>query len=331
MRAINVKISNFLIILILLLTGCDRQLNAVWDMPTPYPDAVFHTKNINQFADDVKRMTNGTLSIRIHPGASLYKLPEIKRAVRSGQVPMGEILMSTLGNENPLYQIDSLPLLATSYQQAFDLWQVSHTEIADLLDKEDLKLLFSVPWPPQGLYTQKEINTVADMRGLKIRVYNAMLSRLAELVGGHPSTVQAAEIPQAFSTGIIDAMITSPSTGVSSQAWDYVSYYYDIQAWIPKNIVIVSKKSFASLPPDMQKAVEEAAKTAEERGWEMSTKETQDKTKTLADKGIRVIEPTPELTDSFNEVRQKMMEEWQNSAGASGAKILAAFKEKLAK
>lgn len=313
-----------------LLVSCSDGTNKteqkiVWDMPTPYADAVFHTQNIHQFVDDVKILTDGELVIRVHSGASLYKHPEIKRAVRSGQVPIGEILISLLGNENPIFQVDSLPLLATSYDEAKKLWQVSRDEIENLLEEQGLKLLFSVPWPPQGLYVEKQIGSLNDMEGLKIRVYNAMLSRLVELMGANPSTVQTPEIPQAFSTGLIDAMITSPSTGVNSQAWDFVTFYYDIQAWIPKNMVIVNKKAFDKLPKKIQKSLTRAAIQAEERGWILSEKETQEKTKVLAENGMQVLQPTDAFKTNLQAIREKMAAEWQQEAGRQGQEIIESF------
>ncbi len=318
-------------LLVVLLASCDSNKppeKVVWDMPTPYADSVFHTKNVVQFAEEVKRLTKNKLIIRIHSGASLYKLPEIKRAVRSGQVAIGETVISTLGNENPLYQIDVLPLLATGYNYAKVLWDVSRNEIEQLLKAQGLKLLYAVPWPPQGFYTQKEINAMQDMQGLKIRAYNAMLSRLVELMGGTPTTVQAPEIPQAFSTGIIDSMMTSPSTGVSSQAWDYVRYYYDFQAWIPKNMVFVNQKLFDKLTPEIQQAVLQAAKAAEERGWVMSAKETSEKTRILKEKGILVLPPTDELTNGLIEIRKIIEGEWLKEAGEKGKQMLDAYYKK---
>ncbi len=293
-----------------------------WDMPTPYSDTVFHTKNVHDFAAEVKQLTQGRLNIQVHSGASLYKHPEIKRAVRSGQVPMGEILISLLGNEDPLFQLDSLPLLATSYDQAQRLWRISRPAIEALLDEQGLKLLYAVPWPPQGLYTKKPISVIEDMQGAKIRVYNALLSRLVELLGGNPSTVQSPEIPQAFGTGLINAMITSPSTGVSSQCWDFVSHYYDIQAWIPKNMVFVNKRAFEGLTPDIQNAILTASRHAEERGWEMSQQETIEKTRTLAKKGVFVLKPTVEFQQSLDEIQIQMAREWKETAGEIGVKVL---------
>jgi len=326
----------FLIILWIafIMGGCSSENDTetttkiTWDMPTPFGDTIFHTENIQQFAEDVRKLTGDTLIIRIHAGASLYKHPEITRAVRSGQVPAGEFLISLLGNENPLFQIDTLPLLATSYEQAEKLWQASRPEIEALLEKQNLKLLFAIPWPPQGLYTKKAINSLDDLRGIKMRVYNSLLARFVELVGGIPATVQSPDIPQAFSTGIIEAMITSPSTGVSSQSWDYVNYYYEVQAWIPA--VIVNKTTFEALSPKKQAAILEAAKSAEKRGWEMSKKETVEKTKILEDNGMQVFGLTEELEKGLDKIRLKMVKEWQAKAGIEGKKVLDDFYQQMA-
>jgi TRAP-type C4-dicarboxylate transport system substrate-binding protein len=319
----------FVLSLILALIGCgdstDDKAEIKWDMPTPFGETVFHTLNILQFADEIKTATQGKVAIRVHSGASLYKHPEIKRAVRSGQIPIGEVLISLAGNENPLYQIDVLPLLATSYEQAEILWQISRTEIEKVLEEQGLKLLFAVPWPPQGFYVNKEINSIDDIKGLKIRAYNAMLSRLVELMGGIPTTVQTPEIPQAFSTGVIDSMMTSPSTGVSSQAWDYVTHYYDFQAWLPKDMVIVNKETFEKLPTDVQAIIMEAAGKAEKRGWLMSKHETAEKTKTLVDNGILVSPPSEKLKKGLTHIRQQMVKEWLEQGNETSKKILDAY------
>ncbi len=298
-----------------------------WDMPTPYGDGVHHTKNVKLFAEDVKKASDGELNIVVHSGASLIKHPEIHRAVRTGQVPIGEMFMGLLGNDNPVYKADNIPFLASNFDAAKKLWAASRPAIEKALDKEGLKLLYAVPWPPQGFYTKKPISKIDDLKGLKMRAYSPTTSRLAVLLGATPTTVQTPEIPQAFSTGIIDAMVTSPSTGVSSQAWDFVSNYTDTQAWIPKNMVIVNAKSFKRLDKKSQDAVMKAAATAEKRGWEMAMAETEAKTKTLAEKGMKVAKPSDELISGLQAIGKTMGNEWAKEAGDTGAEILKALQK----
>ncbi len=296
-----------------------------WDMPTPYGDGVHHTQNVRQFAEDVNKATEGELNIVVHSGASLIKHPEIHRAVRSGQVPIGEMFMGLLGNDNPIFKADNIPFLASDFESAKKLWDASRASVEAALEKDGMMLLFAVPWPPQGFYTQKPIGAVADLEGLKMRAYSPTTSRLAILLKATPTTVQTPEIPQAFSTGIIDAMVTSPSTGVSSQSWDYVTDYTDTQAWIPKNMVIVNNKSFKRLADGQQKAVKEAAADAEARGWEMAQAETEAKTTTLAENGINVSQPSDQLKSELKAIGVTMSDEWLQEAGDAGKEIMGAY------
>lgn len=302
-------------------------LAETWDMPTPYPDATFHTVNIKQFAEDVKAATKGKLEIKVHSAGSLYKHPEIKNAVRGGQVPVGEFFLSLLANENVIFGVDSVPFLATNYDEAKKLWAASRPEIDKLLDKQGLMTLYAVPWPPQGLYTKRAINSMDDLKGLKFRANNPATTRLADLAGMVPTQIEVPDIPQAFATGRVDAMITSPSTGANSKSWDYLSHYYHTQAWVPKNIIVVNKKAFRRLDKDVQKALLETAKQAEERGWKMSMAETDAKLKILRDNKMSVNDPSDALKKGLRAIGEKMTAEWLKDAGADGEAILKAYKK----
>lgn len=299
-----------------------------WDMPTPYPDTTFHTQNVQQFAEDVAKATNGKLTINVHSGGSLFKHPEIKNAVRGGQVPVGEFLLSNIANENPVYGVDSVPFLATDHAAAKTLWDASREQVAALLDKEGLMPLYAVAWPPQGLYSNKPLNSVDDLRGMRFRAYNPATSRIAELTGAVPTQIEVPDLPQAFTTGRVDAMITSASTGAGSKAWDFVSHYYDVQAWLPKNIIVVNKRAFRQLDEATQKAVMEAAAQAEQRGWDMSLKEMEEKNAMLKDNGMTVQPPGEDLRAGLARIGEQMSAEWAKSAGAEGQAILEAYRAK---
>lgn len=296
-----------------------------WDMPTPYADGVHHTQNINQFATEVAATTDGELNIVVHSGASLFKHPEIYRAVRTEQVAIGELFMGLLGNENAVFKADNIPFMASSFADAKALWEATRPFVQAHLQADGLMLLFAVPWPPQGFYTKAAVASVADFAGSKMRAYSPTTSRLAVLLGATPTTVQTPEIPQAFSTGIIDAMVTSPSTGVSSGAWDFVGYYTDTQAWIPKNMVVVNAKSFRRLSPAVQDALLQAAAAAEARGWELAQAETRTKTDMLVDNGMQVSAPSAQFKNELQGVGKTMSEEWAQEAGADGQAIMSDY------
>lgn len=296
-----------------------------WDMPTPYGDSVFHTQNIIQFAEDVSTATEGALTITVHSAGSLFAHPEIRDSVRRGLAPIGEILMSQLANEDAIFGVDSVPFLAASYADAARLWEASRNQIAAKLAEQGLTLLFAVPWPGQSLYVTEEVTSTAQLQGVNFRAYNTATERLAQLMGAVPTTVEAGDIPTAFSTSRISAMITSPSTGVSSQAWDFVGHYIDTQAWLPKNMVFVNTRVFEALPEAQQDAIFEAAAEAELRGWEMSVAETEAKIATLKENGMQVHQPSGQLAAQLREIGATMTEEWKKSAGPEGALILDAY------
>ena len=296
-----------------------------WDMPTPYPPANFHTVNINQFAADVDSATGGKLKITVHPGASLFKATEIKRAVQSGQAPIGEILISGYSNEDPIFGVDSVPFLATSYADARKLWNASKKATEERFAKQGMKILYAVPWPPQGIYTNKPIASVADMKGLKMRAYNPNTAKIAELVGAQPVTIQAAELAQAMTTGVVNANMTSGATGVDTKAWEHVKYYYDTQAWLPKNVVFVSQKAFDALDKAGQDAVLKAAAAAEERGWKESETTAKQTVETLAKNGMTVGPPSAQLKADLKKIGDTITADWVKATGADGKAIIDAY------
>jgi TRAP-type C4-dicarboxylate transport system substrate-binding protein len=314
------------VLLALLLLAGDT-CAARWNMPTPYPEGEHHTRNIRLFADEVREATGGTLDIVVHANGALFRHEQIHRAVRSGQVPIGELLVGLLGNDDPLFKLDNLPFLATDFESARRLWRASRPALEEALAGQGLTLLFAVPWPPQGLYTRAAVDGVEDLRGLRLRTYSPLTSRLAVLLGATPVTVQAPEIAQAFGTGMIEAMFTSAATGVSSQAWDFVGHYTDTRAWIPKNMVIVNRRALERLSDAQRTALFAAAERAEARGWAMAEAETAERTTELAARGIVVAEPSTGLEAGLRAIGQTLAAEWQAEAGERGRAVLEAFRE----
>ncbi|MGI8525168.1 MAG: TRAP transporter substrate-binding protein [Pseudolabrys sp.] len=308
------------------LLAASAQAQTTWDLPTNYAAGAFHTKNIVQFAADVDQATGGSLKIVVYPGGSMIKHAEIKQAVRDGKAAAGEILISLAAEEAPVYGVDSIPFLATGYDGARKLYAAQKPFLEKQLAKEGLMLLFSVPWPPQGIYAKREIRSVDDLKGLKFRTYNVMIKRIAELTGAQPTQIEVPDLPAAFASGRVDVMITSASSGVQSKAEQYLTHYMDTQAWLPRNMVFVNKAAFDRLSPAEQKAVTEAAKAAEIRGWELSLEEMTIKTKALRDAGIIVLPPSDALKSGLAKIGDTIAREWAAAAGADGEAMLAAYR-----
>jgi TRAP-type C4-dicarboxylate transport system substrate-binding protein len=297
-----------------------------WDMPTPYPATNFHTENIQQFANDVASATAGGLKITVHPGGALFKGPEIKRAVQAGQAQIGELLISSLANEDAMYALDTVPFLATSYAESAKLWSVSRSAVEARLAKHGLKLLFTVPWPPQGIYSKSAVAAMGDFKNMKIRSYSPTVARMIELMGGQPVTVQAADLTQALATGVVSANITSSSTGYDSKSWEQLSHYYDVQAWLPKNMVFVSQKVFDGLDAGTREALLKAAAAAETRGWKISEEKTAWYVDQLKKNGMQVLPPSDALRADLKKVGDTMTAEWLERAGTDGKSVLDAYR-----
>lgn len=316
-----------LALLALATTATSAFAQTKWDLPAAYPATNFHTENLQQFASDVDKATGGKLKIQVHANASLFKAPEIKRAVQGGQAQIGEILLVNYENENPLFGLDGVPFLATGYADSMKLYRAQRPALEKLLAGQNMRLLFTVAWPPQGIYANKQLNSVADMKGLKWRAYSPATARIAELVGAQPVQIQAAELGQAMATGVIDSYMSSGSTGYDSKTYEHIKNWHNTQAWLPKNAVIVNNAAFNALDKATQDAVVKAAADAETRGWKLSEEKNTWYIEQLKAKGMNIVQPTPQLMADLKKVGDVMLNDWLGKAGADGKAVVDNFRK----
>ena len=298
-----------------------------WDMPMAYAASNYHSENGANFAKCVTDATGGNLEVVTHPGGSLFKGGEIKRAVQTGQAPIGERLLSAHANENPLFGVDSVPFVATSFDASEKLWAAAQEKLKSALDAQNLVYIYAVPWPPQGLYFKKEVNAVADMNGIKFRAYNAATSRIAELAGMVPVQIEAAELSQALATGVAEAFISSGSTGYDRKVWEHLTHFYDVQAWLPRNTVFANKDAFAALDEASQKAVMDCGTKAAADGLAKAKELTSFYLKGLAEGGMTVTPPGDGLKEELKGFGEIMTKEWLESAGDDGKAIMDAYNQ----
>jgi TRAP-type transport system periplasmic protein len=298
-----------------------------WDLPAAYPASNFHSENLVQFANDVDKASGGKLKITVHPNASLFKAPDIKRAVQGNQAQVGEILLVNFQNEWPIFGADGIPFLADSYDEAAKLWRAQKPLIDKKLGEQGMMVLYAVAWPPQGIYTNRTLNSAADMKGLKWRAYSPATARIAELVGAQPVTVQAAELSQAMATGVVDSYMSSGSTGYDTKTYEHIKKWYDTQAWLPKNAVIVNKSAFDALDKPTQAALLKAAADAEARGWALSRKTNTEVLEKLKANGMQIITPSPQLKADMKKVGDTMLKEWLEKAGPEGRQLVDAYRK----
>ena len=306
--------------------ACAASAQTKWDLPTGYSANSFQTQNVQQFADEVDKLTNGKLKITVHAGGSLYKANEIKRAVQSGQVPAAEFILSGAANESPLFGVDSIPFLATSYSASKRLYEAAKPAQDKLLASQGMKVLFTVPWPGQSLYSIKPVSSPADFAGTKMRAYNPATTRIAQLLKAQPVTIQLAELPQALATGGVQNFLTSSASGVESKLHEQVKHFYPVSAWLPRNATVVNQKAFDELDKATQDAVLKAAMNAEQRGWITSERLDGEYIKELGAKGMTIAQPSESVKKELAAIGETMTAEWLKTAGPEGQAVIDAYR-----
>jgi len=301
-----------------------------WQMATAYADGNLHTRNIRSFIQEIEQASGGRLAVQLHSNGALLRMPDIKRGVQTGQVQMGEILLSAYGNEDPFFEVDSVPQLVTNTAMARNLAELQKSHVEARLQRQGLSLLYWVPWPPSGLYSNAPIEGIEALRGTKMRTFNVLTNRFATLCGATPTLVQQAEVPQAFATGVVNVMVTSAATGVDVQAWDFCRVFTPIGFTRTKNAIFVQARAFQALPADIQAAIRAAAAAAEARGWAMSDAETVSQQATLAQRGITVQQPSAALMQGLARIGAIQADEWIAKAGEEGKRLIDSYRAAVA-
>ena len=300
-----------------------------WVMATPYAEANYHTRNIRAFIEDIEKTTEGRIGVQLHVNASLLPLPQIKRAAQTGQVQLGEVLLSAFGNEDPFFDVDSVPFLADTWDRTAALHQATLPFIQARFERSGLRLLYMVPWTSQGFYTRQPLTELDQLKGSRFRVFNVLTTRFAELLGATPVTVQVAEIPQAFATNVVNVMFTSAPTGVDTSAWDFARNFTDVGGMRTRNAIFVNARAFNALSQADQQAVLQSAARAQVRGLDFAKQAEEDMLGRLRSRGMEVANASPELLGQLRAIGARQTEEWAARAGAEGPRMLARYRELL--
>ncbi len=287
----------------------------VWRLPTGYKADSFQGQNVARFAQAVEASTAGGLRIEVQPDNQAVPLATIPAAVQAGRVQAGEVIMTGLAQEIPIAGADAVPFVVSSYEDAQRLWQHQRPLVERHFEARGLKVLFAVPWPPQGLYTIRPVRSADDLRGARMRTYNSTTVRIAQMLGAEPVDVPMSKVGQALAEGRIDTMITSAVTGVENKVWSSFKFFYEINAWFPKNLTFANAAALAALAPDQQEAVLRSATAAESAGWAASRSAAGESMGELRRNGLR-IEPAPQLLRPvIRRLGERFSLEWLQSVG----------------
>jgi TRAP-type C4-dicarboxylate transport system substrate-binding protein len=327
MKSLNILIGS--IFMLSLAANVHSADPVVWRLASGYSDSSFHTANLREFARDVETQSQGSLRLVVHSNNSLVKLGDIRAAVASGAVEMGEVILTGISKEIPMAGADSVPFVVGDFGDAERLWALQREPLGKDLARHGLLALYAVPWPAQGLYTTRPITRKLDFSGSRMRTYNPTTVRIAELLGATPVDVPMVQVGEALASGRMDSMITSAVTGVENKVWSHLKYYYEINAWTPKNAVLVNSKAWMTLPDTAKRALRIASERAEARGWALSRAAASAAVATLKANGVR-IEPVPAFLErDFIRLGERFSREWILAAGADASAVFTSYFLKL--
>ncbi|MBX9702120.1 MAG: TRAP transporter substrate-binding protein [Acetobacteraceae bacterium] len=297
-----------------------------WVMASAYPDGNYHTQNIRRFLTETEQASGGKLAVQFHSNAALLPMPQIKRAVQTGQIQLGEILMAAYGNEDPLFEVDFIPFLADTWDRAKALHEVTEPLLRARFERQGMTLLYCGFWPSQAFWTRTPVSKLEDLRGTRFRAQAPTLVRLAELLGAQPVVVQQAEVPQAFAAGIINVMITSAATGVDTSAWDYTRYATFMGMTYVRNAILVNTRALMALEEPVRAAMVAAARAAGERSPGLGQESERTMTARLRQQGMVLPEIDPAFLADLRGLGARMAEEWAQKAGPEGRAALERYR-----
>jgi TRAP-type C4-dicarboxylate transport system substrate-binding protein len=298
-----------------------------WQAASGFGDGNYHTRNLREFLAEIATATGGALQTTLHSNGSLLPQPQIKRGVQTGQVQIGEILLTAYGNEDAIFDADAVPGLVQNLDHARRLATVQAPFIEARLARQGLMLLYMAPWPQVAITANQNLTDPAQLRGLRLRTYSPISTRLAALLGAQGTLITAPEVPQAFATGIIQAQLTTAPVAADTAVWDYSRYFINAAIATSKNAVFVSRRAFDALPEANRAAILAAARNAEARGWRLAAESQAEAEARMVARGVQVVPASPELLAAIRRAGETMVEEWATRAGEDGRRMLAAYRE----
>ncbi|SEF96242.1 TRAP-type C4-dicarboxylate transport system, substrate-binding protein [Bosea lathyri] len=300
-----------------------------WTMASGYPESSFFTQNIREMIKEIEEKSRGKLKIDLRSNDSLIKLDAVKRAVQSGQIQIGEIRLGVYGNEAAMYNLDNIPGVATTFDQATKLTEAQAPFFDAMFKKNGMRAITYVAWPGQGFYTKQPLKSLADLKSQKLRIYSKQTQIMGEKLGMEALILPFAEVPQAFSTGMIQSLWTSAQTGTDVQVWDYVKHFTYTGTMHNKNAILVNERAFRALDDATQKVVVAAGETATKRGWELAKKASQEREDVLKSHGMTVAQSPKDVLDAIEAAGKGMVTDWLGSASAEEKVVYENYRKSL--
>lgn len=305
---------------------CDAMAKTKWDLHLNYPAGNFHSKGAQQFADRVQAATGGELTIVLHPGASLgFKGPELLRALADGQLAAAEIPTGMVEGDAPVLALTAQPFISTNAFEQRLLYQLSKPTYEKALKKFNQMTLYTSVWPFSGIYTQRAITSEADLKGLKMRVYDGTGLAFGEATGIAARKMPFSEVYPAMKAGLLDSMYTSSVSGVDAKAWEVLKFFTPINIVGPVNMININLDVWNKLPKNMQETVLEIAAQMEDEMWDLAGDMDRKSRATLKENGMTLTPVSKTFRSELNAIGDKLRVEWVQKAGTDAQEILKEY------
>jgi len=297
-----------------------------WDLHLNYPAGNFHSQGAKTFADKVAKATKGELTIVLHPGSSLgFKGPELLRAVAEGQLALAEIPTGMVEGDAPVLALTAQPFISTNAFEHRLLYQLAKPVYAKNLKRFNQKTLYTSIWPFSGIYTQRQIQSEADLKGLKMRVYDGTGLSFGKATGIAARKMPFSEVYPAMKAGLLDSMYTSSPSGVDAKAWEILKYFTPINIVGPVNMINVNQAAWDKLDKKTQEIVLEIATQMEDDMWNLAGDMDRKSRATLIENGMIINPVSKEFRAELNAIGERLRAQWAKKAGADAQAVLSQY------
>lgn len=300
-----------------------------WDLPLVWSAENYISVNAQRFAEEVATVTDGEVQITTHPGGSLgFKGPDMFSAVRDGLVPIGDMLLQQQTGDNPLLGLQSLPYLMSSYEEQVAFQEFYRPVLNDVFAENNQKLLFTVPWPQQQVYAKKEINSIEDFEGIKIRASDSSAYQIFRAAGMKPVQLPWGEVIPSLATGVIEAVGTSSPSAVDGSFWEFLTHGYATRHTWNLDAISVNLDAWNQLSTENQEAIVEAAERLEPEFWQSAQEADAENLQVLADNGITNAELDDATREELHNLAAHIREDMIARMDPRGAQVVEAFENR---
>jgi TRAP-type C4-dicarboxylate transport system substrate-binding protein len=322
------RIFRNLVAALLLLCPAVVQAQAVWDMPTEYPQSAMSGLGVTTFAKHVAELSAGKLQIRpSYDGTSGIRSAGMLAAIAEGRVQAGDAFAGALEAEDAIFALPSLPFLVTSIADARRLADLARPYLAAALQNRSQRLLYLTPWPPTGIWSKTALKTPSDLSGLSIRTYDKISGEVFTSAGAKATSISFADTMPRLVDGSINAVLSSGDGGAGRKLWEFLPYFSEITYSLPLSVASVNQALYESLSVDLREAVDAASRQTETELWLALATRLQENYQRMRQNGVAIdSSPDPAIVTALQSGAAVAQRAWCTRSGPACVRILDALK-----